>query len=78
MLAMLVVLYLIASPPYGPLGWVYLIGLGSVTMLLIYEHSLVRPTDLTRVNQAFFNVNIIISVGLLVVLLVEIALDRLR
>jgi hypothetical protein len=34
----------------------------------------VQPSDLTRVNQAFFNVNIIISVGLLAVLLVEIAL----
>jgi 4-hydroxybenzoate polyprenyltransferase len=73
MLAMLVVLYLLASPP---LGWVYLVGLGCVTVLLVYEHSLVRPDDLTRVNQAFFNVNIIISVGMLVVLLVEIALDR--
>ena len=78
MLAMLVVLYLLASPPDGPLGWVYLVGLGSVTALLIYEHSLVRPDDLTRVNQAFFNVNIIISVGMLVVLLVEIALDASR
>ena len=76
MLAMLVALYLLASPPNGPLGWVYLLGVGSVTALLVYEHSLVQPSDLTRVNQAFFNVNIIISVGLLVVLLVEIALAR--
>jgi 4-hydroxybenzoate polyprenyltransferase len=77
MLAMLVVLYLVASPPHGPLGWIYLVGVGTVTALLVYEHSLVRPNDLTRVNQAFFNINIIISVGLLVVLVVEIALDRL-
>src|SRR5262249_61744247 len=66
MLAMLVALYLLASPP---LGWVYLVGVGCVTVLLVYEHSLVRPDDLTRVNQAFFNVNIIISMGLLVRLL---------
>jgi 4-hydroxybenzoate polyprenyltransferase len=76
MLAMLVLLFLFASPPHGPLHYVYLAGLGSVTVLLIYEHALVRPDDLTRVNQAFFNVNIIISVGLLVVLLVEIGLER--
>lgn len=75
MVAMLVALYLFASPPNGPLGWVYLAGVGGVTVLLVYEHSLVRPNDLTRVNQAFFNVNIIISVGLLVVLLIEIALS---
>ena len=73
MVAMLVALYVLASPP---LGNVYLVGLGSVTLLLVYEHSLVQPNDLTRVNQAFFSVNIIISVGLLVVLLVEIALER--
>jgi 4-hydroxybenzoate polyprenyltransferase len=74
MLAMLVALYPLASPPTGPLGWVYLLGVGSVTVLLVYEHSLVQPNDLSRVNQAFFNVNIVISVGLLIVLLVEIAL----
>jgi 4-hydroxybenzoate polyprenyltransferase len=76
MLAALVALYQFASPPVGPLGMVYLVGLGCVTVLIVYEHSLVRPDDLTRVNQAFFNVNVIISMGLLVVLLVEIALER--
>jgi 4-hydroxybenzoate polyprenyltransferase len=35
--------------------------------LLAYEHALVRPDDLARVNTAFFNVNAIISLGLLVV-----------
>ena len=73
MVAMLVVLYLLASEPYGPLGRVYLASTGCVTALLVYEHALVRSEDLTRVNQAFFHVNIIISVGLLVVLLIEIA-----
>lgn len=75
MVVMLTVLYVIASPPYGPLGMVYLVGLGAVTALLAYEHSLVRPDDLAHVNQAFFNVNIVISVGLLAVLIVEIALQ---
>ncbi len=70
-IALLVALYFLAAPP---LGTVYLIAVGAVALLLIYEHSLVRPNDLTRVNQAFFNVNIIISLGLLAVLLIEIAL----
>jgi 4-hydroxybenzoate polyprenyltransferase len=39
------------------LGWVYWLGLGVVAGLLVYEHSLVSPTDLSRVNLAFFNVN---------------------
>jgi 4-hydroxybenzoate polyprenyltransferase len=39
------------------LGWVYWLGLAAVAGLLVYEHSLVSPTDLSRVNLAFFNVN---------------------
>ena len=71
MLVLLAVLYVLASPP---LGYVYLVGIGVAAMLIVYEHSLVRPNDLSRVNQAFFNVNAFISVGLLVLLLVEILL----
>ncbi|HCP14051.1 MAG TPA: 4-hydroxybenzoate octaprenyltransferase, partial [Planctomycetaceae bacterium] len=36
-----------------------------IGLLLLYEHWLVRPDDLTRVNIAFFNVNAIISFGIL-------------
>jgi 4-hydroxybenzoate polyprenyltransferase len=42
--------------------------------LLAYEHWLVGPDDLSRVNQAFFNVNGVISVGLFLVVLLQIAL----
>src|SRR5262249_49788204 len=45
----------------------YLVGVVAVTVLLVYEHWLVRPDDLSRVNQAFFQVNAVISVGLFVV-----------
>jgi 4-hydroxybenzoate polyprenyltransferase len=38
-----------------------------VALLLVYEHAIVRPDDLTRVNTAFFNVNIVISLGLFLV-----------
>jgi 4-hydroxybenzoate polyprenyltransferase len=69
MFALLVGLYF-ASPH---LGAVYLAGLTAVGALLVYEHSLVRADDLTRVNRAFFHVNGIISVGLLVVVLVQLA-----
>jgi 4-hydroxybenzoate polyprenyltransferase len=53
------------------LGWVFLAGVALVAVLLAYEHSLVRPDDLARVNLAFFHVNAIISVGLLVVALAD-------
>jgi 4-hydroxybenzoate polyprenyltransferase len=70
MLGLLLVLYFFAAPP---LGVVFLVALGLVAALLCYEHSLVAPHDLARVNEAFFHVNAVISVGLLIVLLVEIA-----
>lgn len=47
------------------LGVIFGIGVVLVAGLLIYEHQLIRPEDLTRVNQAFFQVNSVISVGLL-------------
>ncbi len=53
------------------LGAVYWIGVAAVALLLTYEHWLVRPDDLSRVNIAFLNVNAIISVGLLVVVLLD-------
>lgn len=49
------------------LGICFLAGVGIVAGLLCYEHSLVSPSDLTRVNQAFFQVNAVVSLGLLVV-----------
>jgi len=60
--------------PQVPLGWVYGTGVAAVALLLVYEHALVRPDDLTRVNAAFFNVNVIISVGLFVVGTVDLLL----
>jgi 4-hydroxybenzoate polyprenyltransferase len=53
--------------PLVPLGWIFAAGVGVVALLLTYEHVLVRPDDLTSVNVAFFNINAIISLGLLVV-----------
>jgi 4-hydroxybenzoate polyprenyltransferase len=47
------------------LGWPYWVGLAGVALLLVYEHSLVSPSDLSRVNVAFFNVNSVIAVVML-------------
>jgi 4-hydroxybenzoate polyprenyltransferase len=52
---------------YPLLGWVYWAGVVGVAVLLVYEHLLVRPDDLSRVNAAFFNVNAVISLGLFLV-----------
>lgn len=60
-IAMLLLLWKMAG-----LGFIFLIGIIAVTGLLLYEHSLVRPDELNRVNVAFFNVNAIISFGILI------------
>jgi 4-hydroxybenzoate polyprenyltransferase len=53
------------------LGTLYLYGLIPIGLLLVCEHALVKPDDLTRVNRAFFQVNGIISFGLLALVLLD-------
>jgi 4-hydroxybenzoate polyprenyltransferase len=67
----LMILPLIGLGLVYPLGPIYFVGVAAVAALLIYEHALVRHDDLTRVNVAFFQVNVIISMGLLVVAVVD-------
>ena len=71
MLACLVGLWITAG-----LGVIFLAGIVCVAVLLMYEHWLVRPDDLTRVNLAFFQVNVIVSLGLLVVAAADLWLCR--
>jgi 4-hydroxybenzoate polyprenyltransferase len=63
-LALLAGLY--ALVPMHPL---YLVGVSAVAGLLVYEHSLVRADDLSRIDAAFFTVNGWISLGYFVVTL---------
>ena len=53
------------------LGWVYFFGVILTAGLLFYEHSLVREDDLSLVNVAFFNINGIISVLLMLFVIVD-------
>jgi 4-hydroxybenzoate polyprenyltransferase len=64
---MILALIALGVSDHPPLGAVYFVGVATVAGLLVYEHALVRPDDLTRVNVAFFHVNIGISMGLLLV-----------
>ena len=43
-------------------GWLYILGVLVVAGLLLYEHSLVRPDNLARLDAAFFTMNGIISI----------------
>jgi 4-hydroxybenzoate polyprenyltransferase len=65
---LLTIVFLACLPLVYPLfGWIYWAGVAAVAVLLVYEHLLVRPDDLSRVNAAFFNVNAVISLGLFAV-----------
>jgi 4-hydroxybenzoate polyprenyltransferase len=57
--------FLFILPFISPLSWIYAVGASLTAGLLLYEHWLVRPDDLSKVNVAFFNVNGVISVGLM-------------
>jgi 4-hydroxybenzoate polyprenyltransferase len=48
---------LLALGPWLGLGFPYYVGWALAAALLVYEHRLVSPTDLSRLNMAFFNVN---------------------
>ena len=48
----LLILYLVSG-----LGIVALVGVGLVALLLVYQHTIVRPNDLSRMNAAFFTTN---------------------
>lgn len=53
----LVLLYLVTD-----LGWLALIGVLAVGALMIYQHTLIKANDLSRMNAAFFTTNAMVSV----------------
>jgi 4-hydroxybenzoate polyprenyltransferase len=53
----LLLLYLITN-----LGWLALFGVVSVGALMIYQHTLIKVDDLSRMNAAFFTTNAFVSV----------------
>jgi len=56
-----------------PVGALYWIGVGMVAALLAYEHTLVRPADLRRLDAAFFTMNGVISVVLAAFVILDVA-----
>jgi 4-hydroxybenzoate polyprenyltransferase len=56
------------------LGWPYWVGLIFVAALLSWEHLLVHPDDLSKINLAFFNINSYISITLFLSILVSLYL----
>ena len=44
-------------PLLAPLAWPYWVGLAVIAGVLAWEHSLVRPGDLSKIDKAFFDLN---------------------
>ncbi|NOY44168.1 MAG: UbiA family prenyltransferase [Deltaproteobacteria bacterium] len=53
---------LVLQIPLFGLGWWYVVGLAVAGGLLLYEHALVTPYDLSRLDVAFFTMNGVVSV----------------
>jgi 4-hydroxybenzoate polyprenyltransferase len=47
-------------------GAAYMVGVAIIAALLIVEHALVRPGDLSKLNRAFFDLNGYVSVAFLI------------
>lgn len=67
----LMLCFLLLVLPGSGLGWIYLSGLCVVAVLLVYEHRLVKPGDLARLDAAFFNMNGYISVTMFLFTLID-------
>jgi 4-hydroxybenzoate polyprenyltransferase len=53
------------------LGWPWWIGLALTAAAFVYEHAIVTPTDLSRVNRAFFTANGFVGIALFVFALID-------
>ncbi len=63
---------LVAAGAGLPVGALYWAGVGAVAVLLVYEHLLVRPGDLRRLDAAFFTTNGAISVAFFAFVLADV------
>ena len=73
-LHVIAVLLLFGIPLLTELGLFYYIGVGIVVLIFIYEHAIVKPHDLSRVNLAFFTLNGMISLVLMALSIADILL----
>lgn len=70
----LMVIVLFIFMYFAKLNFVYFGGVCFVSIMLVYEHSLIKPHDLSKISLAFFTVNGIISMILMVATLVDVVI----
>ncbi len=62
----LTVFFLISLRFFVDLQTIFLIGIGVISILLVYEHLIISPTNLQKVPIAFFNVNAVVGICFLI------------
>jgi 4-hydroxybenzoate polyprenyltransferase len=68
------VFLLFCIPRFAEMGHFYFVGVWIVVFIFIYEHAIVKPDDLSRVNLAFFTLNGMISLVLMALSIADILL----
>jgi 4-hydroxybenzoate polyprenyltransferase len=58
------------------LGAIYWLGVTAVSLILFWEHRLVRPNDLSKINKAFFDLNAYVSLGYFLTTLADVFLNN--
>jgi 4-hydroxybenzoate polyprenyltransferase len=66
------IVFLILVGVAAHLGVIYWIGCLAVSLILMWEHRLVRPNDLSRINRAFFDFNAYVSIGYFLITLADV------
>jgi 4-hydroxybenzoate polyprenyltransferase len=61
---------------YGHFDWLYWMGATIFTAMLVYQHSIVKPTDLKRVNLAFMTANGIASVLFAIFVIADLFINK--
>ncbi len=75
MLHVLSAICVIIAGTYGHFGWWYWTGVAIFCGLLIYQHLLVKPNDLSKINMAFFTTNGIASVVFAIFVILDLFLN---
>lgn len=68
-------IFLILTGIYADLGLIYYIGLFILTLFLVYEHSLIKENDLSKINIAFFTINGYVSIIYMFFVILDIYLN---
>lgn len=67
--------FLILVGVAAQLGIIYWIGCLAVSLILMWEHRIVRPNDLSRINRAFFDFNAYVSIGYFLITLADVLIS---